>query len=171
MGGRLTSPSSIRRGNRPNDCAHVTDTWFKRPCLRVFFVFIHSPLPPTTMSDADDVQYSLLSTTRYDDDLRNVAWNTRVNGGKPSSYMLLPYHFDRLMTAARDHGWIATKQRTDYADLVAACDDAVNAARPQHDSAHLRVSLEPLISSSYSQFCSFAFSCHQKVHLQSLQRL
>ncbi|KAI0094475.1 aminotransferase [Irpex rosettiformis] len=91
------------------------------------------------MADADNVQYSLLSTTRFDHALKDVAWNTRVNGGQPSPYMLLPYHFDRLTAAAGDHGWIASRQRTNYADLVATCDDVVKAARPQYDSTPLRL--------------------------------
>ncbi len=94
---------------------------------------------------ADGVQYSLLSTTRYDDALRNVAWNTRVNGGEPSAYMLLPYHFDRLLAAAEDHGWMASRQHMEYADLVAACNDSVRAALAQHGHGHLRVSSPVLL--------------------------
>lgn len=103
--------------------------------------------PPAIMPAvaAEDVQYSLLSTARYDDALRNVAWNTRVNGGDPSAYMLLPYHFDRLLAAAEDHGWMASRQHMQYADLVAACNDNVQAALTQHGHGPLRVSSPVLL--------------------------
>lgn len=94
------------------------------------------------MVDAD-AQYSLLSSTRYDDALLNVAWNTRVNGGIPSRFMLLPYHFDRLAAAAEKHGWITSRQHMESNHLVVACDNAVNAARPQYGDGPLKVSLIP----------------------------
>ncbi|KAI0692943.1 aminotransferase class IV-domain-containing protein [Cytidiella melzeri] len=91
------------------------------------------------MADRENVQYSLLSSTRFDDALLNVPWNTRVNGGIPSQFMLLPYHFDRLAAAAGEHGWTTSQRRMAQADLTAACNDAVIAAQTQHGYGPLRL--------------------------------
>lgn len=92
------------------------------------------------MTNAANVQYHLLSSTRYDDALLSVAWNTRVNDGIPSKFMLLPYHFDRLAAAAEQHGWIASQQRLARDEFTAACDNAVIAAHSEHGNVPLKVS-------------------------------
>ena len=56
------------------------------------------------MADSD-VQYSLITALRYDPSLQHAQWNSQVNGGSPSAFMLLPYHYDRLLSARRAHGW------------------------------------------------------------------
>ncbi|KAI0828966.1 aminotransferase [Trametes gibbosa] len=52
--------------------------------------------------------FDLISTTRYAPCLRNFAWNTNANAGTPSPYLLLTYHRDRLLDAAKSHGWPIT---------------------------------------------------------------
>ncbi|KAI0673674.1 aminotransferase class IV-domain-containing protein [Trametes maxima] len=49
--------------------------------------------------------FDLISSTRFDARLRNVAWNTEAHSGVPSPFMLLSYHRDRLLDATRTHGW------------------------------------------------------------------
>ncbi|KAI0307954.1 aminotransferase [Multifurca ochricompacta] len=50
-------------------------------------------------------EVNLTSAIRYDSALLNFSWNSVVNDGQPSSFMLLRYHFDRLKAAAALHGW------------------------------------------------------------------
>ena len=47
--------------------------------------------------------YQLLTTTRYDPTLTGLRWNDDLDG--PSPYFLLPYHYDRLKSAVKQHGW------------------------------------------------------------------
>lgn len=82
------------------------------------------------MEQPTDPSYSLLSSLRYDDALLNMDWNTRANGGKPSPFMLLPYHLDRLMAAAQEHGWHLPVWTLD--DLQNECAAAVRVGHHQH---------------------------------------
>lgn len=82
--------------------------------------------------------YSLLSSTRYDNAVHNMHSNTRVNGALPSPFMLLPYHFDRLMTAARTHGWQMPENVTKAA-LLEKCERAVAEAGEAHGLGPLKV--------------------------------
>jgi len=116
------------------------------------------------MTDAADVEYNLISATRYDDSLLDVAWNTRVNGGTPSRFMLLPYHFDRLAAAADEHGWIVSRRRIAWADLAAACDDAVIAARPQHGNGPFKVNRKSCVSDLFANEVRFVLFCPLKAH-------
>lgn len=50
-------------------------------------------------------QFDLLSTTRRDPQLLQLPWNTKVNSGSTSPYLLLSYHHDRLRDAAEHHDW------------------------------------------------------------------
>lgn len=99
------------------------------------------------MADAG-LQYSVISSTRYDEALLDIAWNTRVNDGTPTRFMLLPWHFSRLVAAAEKHGWIPSRERMERDDLVAACENAVDAARPQHGDGPFKVSPTPSAFSS-----------------------
>lgn len=94
------------------------------------------------MLDSALPTYSLLSSTRYDDALLNMGWNTRVNGGQPSPFMLLPYHYDRLMAAAGEHGWQLPSNLTRQ-QLLQACEDAVRVARDTHREGPLKVRRKP----------------------------
>jgi hypothetical protein len=53
------------------------------------------------MSGGQD--YSLFTTTRYDEGLTKLSWNT--DNGEPSPFLLLQYHFQRLVNATQDHEW------------------------------------------------------------------
>lgn len=102
-----------------------------------------SPPAQSTLMEAKDAAetpvYSLLSSTRYDDALRGMGWNTRVNGGQASALMFLPYHFDRLIAAAGDHGWSTASDTLTLAALHTACEDAVRVARETHPAGPLKV--------------------------------
>lgn len=82
--------------------------------------------------------YHLLSSTRYDDALLSMDWNTRANAGQPSPYMLLPYHFDRLMAAAKDHGWQIPQQVT-RTTLLEECERVVSNAHESHGKGALKL--------------------------------
>jgi len=67
--------------------------------------------------------YQLLTTTRYDSYLQRLSWNNDVQG--PCSFLLLPYHFDRLKDAAARHAWPEVSASLQYDAFKAACVDAV----------------------------------------------
>lgn len=96
-------------------------------------------------TETTSISFNLLTTTRYDEALLNVAWNTRINGGTPSPFMLLPYHFDRLAAAAEQHAWTQARQNAEISRLRDVCEQAVRAARAQHGSSGpFRVRLQAL---------------------------
>jgi hypothetical protein len=66
--------------------------------------------------------YKLLTTTRYDPALQNFLWNNEKTG-EPSPFFLLQYHFDRLLTAAAEHGW--RDQQHDYNSFKATVSAAI----------------------------------------------
>lgn len=79
--------------------------------------------------------FHLLSTTRYDDALLDHDYNTRVNGGKPSPFLLLRYHFDRLVTAAERHEWWSGADgKLSFLDLLRECEVTVRKAQDNHGS-------------------------------------
>ncbi|KAH9004298.1 aminotransferase [Lactarius hatsudake] len=53
----------------------------------------------------DSDSFDLLTAIRYDHALLLFPWNSAVNQGQPSPFLLLPYHFTRLEAAATLHGW------------------------------------------------------------------
>ncbi|KIK70631.1 hypothetical protein GYMLUDRAFT_32674 [Collybiopsis luxurians FD-317 M1] len=63
--------------------------------------------------------YCLLSSTRYDEFLLNLDWNNDFDG--PSPFFLLPYRHERLIEAARQHGWDKAKQSFPYDKLKKRC--------------------------------------------------
>ncbi|KAH8099824.1 aminotransferase class IV-domain-containing protein [Cristinia sonorae] len=67
--------------------------------------------------------FRLLTSIRYDPRLLDADWNTRVNDGVPTPVMLLPYHRDRLVHAAQQHGW--SLGTLSAQSLSAACEQAV----------------------------------------------
>ena len=94
--------------------------------------------------------YQLLTSTRYDPFLATLSWNNDHDG--PSSFFLLPYHFDRLISAAKIHKWDHTTSILSYDLLKSTCLDAISKERQQNSSssstAAFRVNLSFLFSSS-----------------------
>ncbi|KAH9897866.1 aminotransferase [Cubamyces lactineus] len=74
--------------------------------------------------------FALLSTTRYEPHLRDCTWNTAVNGGLPSPYMLLRYHYERLLDAAQVHGWPIPQQLS-----LSRLEEECNAEITKHGSS------------------------------------
>ncbi len=73
---------------------------------------------------AEEQEFSLLTTTRYDKSLEKLSWND--DGGEPSAFLLLPFHFQRLVNASRDHEWTGTQEALrDYNDFKSVCLKAV----------------------------------------------
>lgn len=91
--------------------------------------------------------YQLLTSTRYDPFLATLSWNNDHNG--PCSFFLLPYHFDRLTSAAKTHKWDHTMLSYDY--LKSTCLDAISKERQQNGAA-FRVNV----------FCFFSFVIFEK---------
>jgi hypothetical protein len=66
----------------------------------------------------------LLSSVSCDSQgLPRQPWNTAVNRGVPSRFLLLRYHADRLNAAAVAHGWSV---RVSLEQLEKLCDKAVD---------------------------------------------
>ncbi|KAH9858339.1 aminotransferase [Lenzites betulinus] len=74
------------------------------------------------MSSTPD--FDLISTTRYAPCLRDTAWNTDANTGTPSPYLLLVYHRDRLLDAAKAHNWSCSTNLS-LEHLESLCDQAI----------------------------------------------
>ena len=47
-------------------------------------------------------QTSLFTSLRWDPRLVHAEFNTKLNGGSPSEFLMLRYHVDRLRSATRD---------------------------------------------------------------------
>ena len=75
--------------------------------------------------------YKLLTSTRYDPFLATLSWNNDHNG--PCSFFLLPYHFDRLTSAAKTHKWDHITFSYDY--LKSTCLDAISKEQQQNGSS------------------------------------
>ena len=104
--------------------------------------------------DKEQFHYQLLTSTRYDPFLATLSWNNDHDG--PCPFFLLPYHFDRLISAAKTHKWDDTTSTTSasllsYDYLKSICLDAISKEQQQNGSsssstAAFRVNL------SFSQF-------------------
>ncbi|KAI0066570.1 hypothetical protein BV25DRAFT_1820574 [Artomyces pyxidatus] len=70
--------------------------------------------------------YALITAIRYDPALLSCQWNTQANQGVPSSFMLLRYHFDRLINAAIVHGWADTAAALTREAFERECQRAVD---------------------------------------------
>ena len=73
--------------------------------------------------------YQLLTSTRYDPFLATLSWNNDHDG--PCSFFLLPYHFDRLTSAAKTHKWDHTAMFS-YDSLKSTCLDAISKEQQQN---------------------------------------
>jgi 4-amino-4-deoxychorismate lyase len=80
------------------------------------------------MSSINDSDLQLITALRYDTALLSAPFNTATNGGTPSAFLLLPYHFDRLSTAATSHGseWTHAREILTRRRLEDACVRAVD---------------------------------------------
>lgn len=90
---------------------------------------------------AEEQEYSLLTTTRYDKALEKLSWND--DGNEPSAFLLLPLHFRRLVSASQDHKWgEAQKALRDYNSFKSVCLKAVEEYKALKDAnpTALRVS-------------------------------
>ena len=72
-----------------------------------------------------DEGYSLLTSTRYDPILESCKWNDDAEGPQP--FFLLPYHLERLISAAKAHGWTNVRSALTYSVLKTACAEVVAA--------------------------------------------
>lgn len=83
-------------------------------------------LCPASMAGAttQDGFYQLLASTRYDPFLSSVGWNNDPSG--PSPFLLLPYQYERLTSAAKIHNWHHVSSALTYLDLKNACQNGVS---------------------------------------------
>lgn len=79
--------------------------------------------PPPPHRNMDKGLYQLLSSTRFDPFLATLSWNNDLDG--PCSFFLLPYHFDRLASAAKAHKWDHAASILSYSHLKSACLDTI----------------------------------------------
>lgn len=95
-----------------------------------------------TASDSrpgQEQSYQLMSSTRFDPFLATLSWNNDHDG--PCSFFLLPYHFDRLASAAKTHKWDLTLS---YDYLKSTCLDVVSKEQqrlPNGSSSAFKVNL------------------------------
>ena len=83
--------------------------------------------------EQEQFSYQLLTSTRYDPFLATLSWNNDHDG--PSSFFLLPFHFDRLISAAKIHKWDHTTSILSYDLLKSTCLDAISKERQQNSSS------------------------------------
>ena len=81
----------------------------------------------------EQFSYQLLTSTRYDPFLATLCWNNDHDG--PSSFFLLPFHFDRLISAAKIHKWDHTTSILSYDLLKSTCLDAISKEQQQNSSS------------------------------------
>ncbi|KAI0660606.1 aminotransferase [Cubamyces menziesii] len=75
--------------------------------------------------------FDLISTTRYEPCLRDCSWNTAANGGSPSPYMLLRYHYERLLDALKIHDWPMPQEFS-----LSRLEEECNAGVTKHSSSN-----------------------------------
>jgi hypothetical protein len=94
------------------------------------------------------VDFDLFTSLRYDPKLRSASFNTQVNGGNPSPYLMLPYHVQRLEKAAEAFEWplaVRTMAKPDtFDELKRKCDDATANIGEEVRRNGLRVSVRPI---------------------------
>ncbi|PBL00405.1 D-aminoacid aminotransferase-like PLP-dependent enzyme [Armillaria gallica] len=84
-------------------------------------------------------EYELLLATRYDPLLERLGWN--YDELRPSPFLLLRYHYDRLVAAVEQHGWKEVAGLS-YTALKTAAQDAVsNAADNSARAYKVRITL------------------------------
>ena len=121
---------------------------FNRCTVTCHTVLAHRPshhvLLPVT--DNDDItttmDFDLLSSCRFDPALRKADWNSAVNSGSPSPYLLLPYVVERFIRAAQLHKWSIPKELT-LNQLQYLCDEAVQVDFDQPQKVIFAITLRP----------------------------
>ena len=92
--------------------------------------------------------FDLFTSLRYDPTLRSAFFNTEINGGEPSPYLMLPYHLQRLEKAAEAFKWpLAVQAMTKpdiFNELKSKCDEAVAGVEEGVREGGLRVSVDGL---------------------------
>ncbi|KAH9175507.1 aminotransferase [Lactarius sanguifluus] len=86
----------------------------------------------------DSDSFHLLTAIRYDHALLLFPWNSAVNQGQPSPFLLLPYHFARLEAAATLHGW---RTPLSWSSFEHACHRAVDSYNGPGKSGPLKLRL------------------------------
>jgi 4-amino-4-deoxychorismate lyase len=99
-----------------------------------------------------DDGYSLLTSTRYDAFLESCRWNDDDEGPQP--FFLLPYHLERLISAAEAHGWLVVRSALTYSVLKTACAEVVSTQRRtgKEGSTAFKVYFVNLNSFSHTEF-------------------
>lgn len=89
--------------------------------------------------------FRLLTSTRFDPFLATLKWNNDQHG--PSSFLLLRYHFDRLLSAVSQHGWQINDQYLTYRNFISACQNALSEfscrGNQATSAAKIRITLSP----------------------------
>lgn len=80
--------------------------------------------------------FQLLTSLRYDPSLLDVDWNTRANHGVPTPIMLLPFHVDRLVSAASAHEWPKVAYDVTADSLTVACKEAISKSGGGNQAAY-----------------------------------
>jgi hypothetical protein len=125
-----------------------------------------------TFRQGQEQFYQLISSTRFDPFLATLSWNNGHDG--PCSFFLLPYHFDRLASAAKTHKWDHTLS---YDYLKSTCLDVVSKEQqrlPNGSSSAFRVNLLHRFffhPSKKSNFCRFESHFHKMIESSLLQLL
>ncbi|KAG7452236.1 D-aminoacid aminotransferase-like PLP-dependent enzyme [Guyanagaster necrorhizus] len=84
-------------------------------------------------------EYELLLTTRYDPLLERLGWN--YDELRPSPFLLLRYHYDRIVDAVEQHGWTETVGLSYSAVKMAAQEAVSNAADKSARAYKVRLTL------------------------------
>ena len=102
---------------------------------------IPSHRPPSTMAASPDSDgFDLLTAIRYDSSLINCPWNSLANQGQSSPFLLLPFHFSRLIAAATLHGWRHAFTPPSWTSFQHACQRAVETHNGPNKGGPLKVS-------------------------------
>ncbi|PFH52230.1 hypothetical protein AMATHDRAFT_140413 [Amanita thiersii Skay4041] len=76
------------------------------------------------------LDYQLSTAIRFDRELLSAQWNDDAGG--PSPFLLLSYHFDRLISAAEYHGWPQVKAVLSHDTLKDLCTKKIE----EHEAAN-----------------------------------
>ena len=89
--------------------------------------------------------YQLITSILHDPFCLNLPWNSVLNNGQPSPFLLLPYHFDRLRAAAAIHGWQDAVASISWDTFQLTCRHAIQAYDGPAKAGPLKVRLHPLL--------------------------
>jgi hypothetical protein len=89
----------------------------------------------------DSDSFDLLTAIRYDSSLLNCPGIRLANQGQSSPFLLLPYHFSRLIAAATLHGWRHPFTPPSWSSFQHACQRAVETYNGPNKGGPLKVSV------------------------------